>query len=161
MSLILAAILFMSAICLPTHVPPSPPLLLVGCLVYGFTWGAHHASQRILLWRSLRSRLPATEALLQASQALPLLLLLFLSSVTPRATAYLSTASLAISPLILLLLPRKCKRRGEKAATTRERKREAGDLGEMDEEERAAENVSEKQALWHGDLQGITSCNKV
>merc|ERR1712083_845920 len=102
-----------------------------------------------------------TEALLQASQALPLLLLLFLSSVTPRATAYLSTTSLAISPLILLLLPRKCKRRGEKAATTRERKREAGDLGEMDEEERAAENVSEKQALWHGDLQGITSCNKV
>ena len=42
-----------------------------------------------------------------------------------------------------------------------ERKKEREELEEEDEEERAAEHVSEKQALWHGDLQGITSCNKV
>ena len=41
-----------------------------------------------------------------------------------------------------------------------ERKKEREEL-EEEEEERAAEHVSEKQALWHGDLQGITSCNKV
>ena len=43
-----------------------------------------------------------------------------------------------------------------------ERKKEGEEMEEEEEEERAgAENVSEKQALWHGDLQGITSCNKV
>ena len=30
-----------------------------------------------------------------------------------------------------------------------------------EDEERAVERISEKQVLWHGDLQGITSCNKV
>ena len=48
-----------------------------------------------------------------------------------------------------------------------ERKRERGEEEleeeEEEEEERAGgvEHVSEKQALWHHDLQGITSCNKV
>ena len=40
----------------------------------------------------------------------------------------------------------------------RERRKE--DVEEEDEE-RAVERISEKQVLWHGDLQGITSCNKV
>merc|ERR1719225_1233979 len=39
----------------------------------------------------------------------------------------------------------------------RERRKE--DVEE--DEERAVERISEKQVLWHGDLQGITSCNKV
>ena len=44
-----------------------------------------------------------------------------------------------------------------------ERKKEGEEMEEEEEEEEraGAENVSEKQALWHGDLQGITSCNKV
>ena len=157
----MAAILFLGTVCLPAQVPPSPPLLLVATLLYGLTWGVHHASQRILLWRSLRSRLPSTEALLQASQALPLLFLLFLSSVAPQATACLSAASLATSSLLLILLPNKGRRQGKRASDTNmERRKEREEL-EEEEEERAAEHVSEKQALWHGDLQGITSCNKV
>ena len=152
----------MVPVCLPAQVPPSPPLLLVATLLYGLTWGVHHASQRILLWRSLRSRLPSTEAFLQASQALPLLLLLLLSSVAPRATACLAAASLATSSLLLILLPSKGKRQGKRASATNvERKKEGEEMEEEEEEERAAENVSEKQALWNGDLQGITSCNKV
>ena len=158
MVLILAAMLFLATALLPSQVAPSPPLLLVTCLLFGLVWGAHHVSQRIFLWRTLRSRLLAMEGLLQACQALPLLLLLLLSSMAPTTTACLSAASLVVSFLAVFLVPSRGRGKGQRSSTMREKRRE--DVEEEDEE-RAVERISEKQVLWHGDLQGITSCNKV
>ena len=155
-SLLLSASTFLSCTLLPPRLSSYPPVLLLASFLYGLSWGAYQTSRRILLWRCLRSRFLLAESVLQASQAAPLLLLLYLSSVEPLLTAFASTASLVLSLLLLFLLPRDEKGKvKEKRGNTAKR--------EEKKEEEVLNNVCQKGSTSHEDSHHrvITSCNKV
>ena len=160
-SLLVCASIFLSYTLLSPHISSYPPILLLASSLYGLSWGAYQTSWRILLWRCHPSRFHLAESLLQASQAVPLLLLLYLSSSVPLIASHASTASLILSFFLLLLLP--CGGNGKRGAKNRENTAKTVGKREGQEEEVVMNNGCQNGKTCHpsSQLRVITSCNKV